>query len=366
MKNKYLLPLLVVLVTSLLFTSCTNTQKQAIGNDDDIIVIADSLLFVDLEAELLHVFEKVIYTPQPENLFHLQRENIGKIRHLQNRKNIIVLGALNSNDQTSQYLREVLDSSVTKLIQNGEEFFINKTDLWAKDQLVMFIIGNSIEELKKKILDGNEELLYSFRNMSNERLFSKLYKPSLENKKVEAELLTKYGWSIYVQPGVELAKSDSINNFVWLRSGRNTPVERWIFVRWIDNADANYLNNDSLINIRDRTTQKYYRVSGDSVSVNISFGMSKPMVSQADFNGHYSLMSQGFWTFNDKSGGGPFISYSYLDEKTNRFYMIDASIFAPKYYKKKLIQQADVILNSFNTIDELSEERIEEILDELE
>ena len=366
MKIKYLLSLLVFIGIAQFFTSCTNTQKQAIGNDDDIIVIADSLLFVNLEAELLHVFEKVIYTPQPENLFHLQRENINKIRHLQNRKNIIVLGTLDSDDQTSEYLREVLDSSVTKLIESGQEFFINKTNLWAKDQLVMFIVGNSVEELKKKILEGNEELLYSFRNMSNERLFSKLFKPSLENKKVEAEFLSKYGWSIYVQPGVELAKSDSLNNFVWLRSGRNTPVERWIFVRWVDNANANYLNNDSLINIRNRTTKKYYRVAGDSVGVKISYGMTKPMVSQADFNGHYSLMSQGFWTFDDKSGGGPFISYSYLDENTKRFYMIDASIFAPKYYKKKLIHQADVILNSFKTIDELSEERKEEILDELD
>ncbi len=362
MKIKYLSSLLVVLITSLLVVSCSNSQKQAIGKDDDIIVIADSLLYLDLEAELLHVFEKVIYTPQPENLFNLQRENIGKIRKLQNRKNIIILGALDSDDQTSKYLREVLDSSVTKLIESGQEFFINKTNLWAKDQLVMFIIGNSIDQLKKKILDGNEELLYSFRNMSNERLFSRLYKPSLENKKVEAELLSNYGWAIYVQPGVELAKSDSLNNFVWLRSGRNTPMERWIFVRWIEDANTNYLHKDSLINIRNRTTEKYYRVSGDSVNVGISFGMSKPKVSQVDFNGHYSIMSQGFWSFSDKSGGGPFVNYSFWDENTRRFYMIDASVFAPKYYKKKLIQQADVILNSFRTIDEIPEDRKEEIL----
>jgi len=366
MKIKHLLLLTSIFIASIFVTSCTNSQKPAIGNDDDIIVIADSMLYFNFEAEMLHVFEKIIYTPQPENLFNLQRENIGSLRKLQNRKNIIILGSLDSKDQTSQYLSEVLDSSVTELIKRGEEFFINKTDLWAKDQLVMFIIGNTMDELKKKILDGNEELLYSFRNSSNKRLFSKLYKPSLENKKIAAELLSDYGWSMYIQPGVELAKSDSLNNFVWLRSGRNTPVERWVFVRWIDNASSKYLNNDSLINIRNRTTKKYYRVTGDSVCVDISFGMSKPMVSQADFNGHYALMCQGFWTFNDKSGGGPFVSYSFLDEKTNRFYMIDASIFAPKYYKKKLIQQADVILSSFKTIDEMSEERREEILSELE
>lgn len=364
---KKTLSVLLILTSTLLFiSSCTNSQKPAIGNDDDIIVIADSLLYYELEAEMLHVFEKIIYTPQPENLFNLMRENQGKLNALKNRKNIIFLGALDGNDKTSKYIKGALDSSVTKMIKDGDEFFINKNDLWAKDQLVMFIVGNSIDELKNNILKGNEELLYAFRNSSKERLFSKLYKPMLENKKIEAHLLSKYDWTIYVQPAVELAKSDSVNNFVWLRSGRNRPIERWMFVHWIENAGANYLNNDSLMNIRNRVTKKYFRVSEDSVYVSISLGMSKPMVSQVNFNGRYSLMCQGFWKFNDKSGGGPFISYSFLDENTGRFYMVDASIFAPKYFKKKLIQQADVILTSFKTIDELSEDRKEDILDELD
>lgn len=273
---------------------------------------------------------------------------------------------LDSADYTSKYIKASLDSTVTELVRNNEESFINKKDLWAKDQLVMFLVSNSVDELKKNILKRNEELLYSFRHASSQRLFSKLYKPNFELKKIKAEILSKYDWTLFIQPSIDFAKSDSINNFVWLRSGRNTPIERWMFIHWIENANAQYLNNDSLINIRNRVTQRHFRVSDDSVYVDIAFGMSKPMVSQANFNGRYALMSQGFWKFSDKSGGGPFISYSFLDEKSGRFYMIDASIFAPKYYKKKLLQQADVILNSFKTIDELSEERIEDILSELE
>ena len=365
MKTKRL-PLLIMFATLLFsFASCTNSHKPAIGNDDDIIVIADSSLYYELEAEMLHVFEKIIYTPQPENLFNLMRENLGKLNRLKSRKNIIILGTLDSDDKTSQYIKKSLDSSVTKMIKSGEEVFINQNDLWAKNQLVMFIVANSVDELKKNILNNNKELLYSFRKTSNKRLFSQLYKPRLENKKIEAELLSKYGWTMYIQPDIELAKSDSVNNFVWLRSGRNRDIERWLFVHWIENANAQYLNHDSLTEIRNRVTKKYFRVSDDSVYVNISHGMSKPMISQANFNGRYALMCQGFWKFSDKSGGGPFISYSFLDEKTGRFYMIDASVFAPKYYKKKLIQRADVILTSFKTIDDLSEERIEDILDEL-
>jgi len=365
MKRKYL-PLLFITTLLLSLFSCTNSQRPAVGNGDDIIVIADSALYYELEAEMLHVFEKIIYTPQPENLFNLQRENFRKFSKLQNRKNIIILGALDSDDNTSKYIKASLDSSVTELVRNNEESFINKPNLWAKDQLVMFLVSSSVDELKKNILKRNEELLYSFRKASNQRLFAKLYKPSLELKKIKADILSNYGWTLYVQPAIDYAKSDSVNNFVWLRSGRNTPIERWMFVHWIENADAKYLNNDSLINIRNRVTKKYYRTSDDSVYVDIAYGMSKPMVAQANFNGRYALMSQGFWKFSDKSGGGPFVSYSFLDEKSGRFYMIDASIFAPKYYKKKLLQRADVVLSSFRTIDELSEENVEDILSELD
>jgi hypothetical protein len=43
--------------------------------------------------------------------------------------------------------------------------------------------------------------------------------------------------------------------------------------------------------------------------------------------------------------------------------MIDGSIYAPRYYKRNLIQQMDVTLQSFKTRAELSKERIEELLE---
>ena len=63
--------------------------------------------------------------------------------------------------------------------------------------------------------------------------------------------------------------------------------------------------------------------------------------------------------------GGPFVNYTFFDEKTHRIYMIDGSIYAPKYYKKMIIQQIDVMLQSFKTKDEISKERIKELMDAL-
>jgi len=75
------------------------------------------------------------------------------------------------------------------------------------------------------------------------------------------------------------------------------------------------------------------------------------------------MFTQGLWELNIKGMGGPFVNYFFYDEKTQRIYMIDGSIYAPRYYKRNLIQQMDVTLQSFKTKAELSKERIEELLD---
>ncbi|NUM62028.1 MAG: DUF4837 family protein [Ignavibacteriaceae bacterium] len=69
---------------------------------------------------------------------------------------------------------------------------------------------------------------------------------------------------------------------------------------------------------------------------------------------------------NEFDNSGPFVNYFFYDEKTERIYMIDGSIFAPKYYKRNLIQQTDVTLQSFRTKAELSNERIDELLNAAE
>jgi hypothetical protein len=78
---------------------------------------------------------------------------------------------------------------------------------------------------------------------------------------------------------------------------------------------------------------------------------------EVNFLDRYAIMANGFWRFSNKSGGGPYLSYTFYDEGTRRIYMLDGSIFAPKYYKKKLIQQLDVTLQSFMTRDSVSEQR---------
>lgn len=355
--------LLSVLFLSFTFYSCGG-KKPATGEEDQIIVIADSTEYFELENSLLTVFGKIIYTPQPETMFHLVRKDLSELNKYQHRKNILIVAPLNSGSKTSDFIGELLNKDVKSLVEADSISLINKKNLWAEGQLVMILSSSNLSSLSKNILKENEDLLHFFQKASNERLVKSLYNERYEQKKLEAQLLKKYGWLIYAQVDYFLAKNDSTEKFVWLRRSPGTDMERWIFVHWIDNASPALLNRDSVNSIRNRITEKYYRAADELSYVEISDDYKS--TREVNFLGRYALLTQGLWRMNDGSMGGPFINYTFYDQPTNRLYMLDGSIYAPKFYKKKLIQQVDVILQSFLAEREVSPEKKEDLFDELD
>ena len=353
-----------LVVFNLIAMGCGPRLPKAVGNDDEIFVVADSIQYEQLEGTFLQVFSKIIYTPQPEKLFELRRIDLKDLEKYKKRKNLIIAAALDSSYPTSNYIRGILDSTVTGMVENDSIFVMNKYDLWAQSQLVMVLASPTLEGLKMKMLNDHENLLYYFRNISNKRLSKSIYNARYEQMDVEAQLLNDYGWIIFVQADFHLALNKPENNFVWLRRSPGSGMERWIFIHWIEDATPEFLDPDSIAAERDRITRMYYRSSDDQSYVQIAD--SYITTTEENFNGKYALMSEGLWRMSDKSMGGPFVNYTFYDENTRRIYMLDGSIYAPKYYKKKLIQQLDVLLKSFRTKEELSQEKIEDLMDELD
>jgi hypothetical protein len=352
---------ILIILISITIISCDSTNKPAKGFEDEIIVVADSIEYEEILGSLQSVFEKEIYTPQPEKLFTLKRMSVAQLQNNERSKNIIIVAPLNSGSRTSDYIKAIVDSSIETKLAADNNFIVYKYDLWAKNQLVAVISANTIAEINQKILSNSDNLLYSFQKKSDERLFSNLYNPSYEKKDIEGKFLNEYGWVIYVQVDFAVAMDKPEEKFVWLRRSPGSEMERWIFIHWIDNASPDYLVQDSIKAIRNRLTKKFYQTSDDASYVVVAEDYF--VVNEVNFNGRYALFTQGLWELNVKGMGGPFVNYFFYDEKTQRIYMIDGSVYAPKYYKRNLIQQMDVTLQSFRTKSELTAERIEELLD---
>ncbi len=361
--KKFLVIISVVLLI-IVNQGCGSENKPARGPEDEIYVIADSAEFEELRTTLETTFEKEIYTPQPEKLFILKRINVNQVNSFKNRKNIVIVAPLNSGSKTSEYISAIVDTTVEQQLRSDGDLVVKKYDLWAKGQLVTILSAPSMQELEFKILKNKDNILYSYQKKSDQRLFESLYNSRYEKKDIEGKFLRDYGWIIYVQADFQLALNVPQSNFVWLRRSPGSDMERWIFVHWIENATPEYLNADSIRVIRNKVTKDFYRTSDDSSYVIISDDYFS--TSEVNFNGRYAILTQGLWDLNIKGMGGPFINYTFYDEDTRRIYMLDGSVFAPKYYKRTLIQQMDVTLQSFLTGKEISKERAEDLLNSIE
>ena len=67
------------------------------------------------------------------------------------------------------------------------------------------------------------------------------------------------------------------------------------------------------------------------------------------FNGVYAVETRALWRLSNYQRGGPFVSYTFVDESLNRLYYVEAYVDSPGKDKRKTMNEFEVILDSFRT-----------------
>ncbi len=340
------LSFVAVVIVVFLFVSCEIGKTNAVGQDDEIIVFADSLTWIQLEPTLKQVFEDTVFTPIPERWFSLRWTDISLFDQFEKHKNRLIVGTLDSDDPVARYLQQSLDPAVQVLVEEGKEFVFTKYDSRARGQLTMFLTGVNATGLKNSIHHRAADILYYFKNMSLKRELALIEAESNYHKKeIEQSLAERYGWSMTIQHDYWVAIDSAESRFFWVRRANPPDMERWIWVHWLESDNPALLTDRWVVTLRDSLTRKFLRTAEDDAYVEIA--PYHLQIQPVNFLGRYAIEARGNWRFTDKSGGGPFVSYTFYDEQTKRIYMLDGSVFAPRVEKKKLILQVDGLLHTF-------------------
>jgi len=359
--KKYLIALSIFSIIYF-FNGCDSSRKPATGFEDEIYVIADSSDYEEVNESLIKAFEVQINTPFPEKLFILKQITPDQLGNIKNKKNIVIAAELNSNSGASKLIQSIIDDDIKRKINSDKDYIYYAYDLWAKNQLVAIVSGKTIDDVDFKIEKNKDSLRTSFQKESDLRLRESLYNPKFEQKKIESKLLIDYGWIIYAHKDFQLQKIKPKEKFVWFKSVADLDKEKSLFVFWMDSASYLYITPDSVKSIRDRVTKEFYKSNSDSSYIVLIDSLVN--TTEVSFNGRFALCTQGLWKNTKNNLVGPFINYLLYDEKKHRIYMLDGSVNAPKYYKRNLIQQVDVMLQSFRTTSDLSDDRIDELIEE--
>jgi hypothetical protein len=315
-----------------IFSAC-GYKDSSYGEYEHIIVFADSALYKNIRPELEQTFDQFVYTPITEKSFYLELKPLHHLDKYKKYRNLLFIGLLDGEDDVSQYITQSFDIEVQQAIKAGRIFHIFQEDLFAKEQMVIFLSSTDLITLKQNLIAASDEIYKKLESYYFERLERLMF------AKGEKKVLEKYGWRIKIQHDYNLVKESDDGNFIWLR--RINP-DRSMFVFRFP-ADSLIMSDSQwLIDLRDSLTTIYYE--GDSISQKDTYTV------HTQFDDHTALKLVGIWQNHKLYIGGPFRTYAFFDKEQNYVYVIDILVTAPTRRKKPYLDQLEVIANSFQLL----------------
>lgn len=346
---------IILFIITLIFSSCESwVGEQAMpkgrGESGEIILVIDSARWAgDIGKELRRTFRELVEgLPRDEPLFdirHVIPTNYKGI--LKNAKNQVLVIPINDKNHEGLKMKNLFtQKSLDSLQENKDIFLINRKNLFATGQQVMFLIHHDDSSFKDQIEKNIDQIRFVFNTIEERRAMERMYKIR-EEKTISNKLLTDYGYKIRIPYGFRIA--DSSEDFVWLRqAGRE--IDKSIFIAFKDYTDQNAFTGEEIITWRDEICRKYiYGNPENPESFLLTETIIPPSYTEGNFDEKYSKKIQGLWKTNNISMGGPFIAYTFVDENTNRLYYIEGFVYSPGVDQRELMREMNVILKTFKS-----------------
>jgi len=350
MKQKIVLSTLILFY---LLSNCSSDNQtsrdflpNANGTESEMLIVMDSSKFKKkLGRSLINVFGENIYgLPQPEPYFdlkYIRPNNFNSI--LKFAKNIIIVFTLEGGSSSSKLLRnEFNQNSIEKIQMDTSLFMMIKKDQYAKGQEILYLFSKDDATLLEHIKKNKDKLRNYFENKAIKNINKKNI--SNANKNISKDLIKRYGFNINIPSGFSIAKLDS--QFVWLRE-IDPELEKNIFVYFENYVSDDIFYKKNIEDFRKKISLKYLR-DIENPSIYMTYQKELPfMKKEVNFKNNFSIETRGLWKLSDISGGGPFLSYTFVDKDSNRLYYMEGYIYAPGSKKRDLMREIYSILWSF-------------------
>lgn len=344
----------------ILFVSCGQTKKniqkefmpKARGESDEIILVADSTQWADttgLGQELKKTFtEPMLGLPQDEPMFNVSKVNPRRLNSvLKSATNMVFVMTLDSRTLDSQVLQEFFtDQSLNQIKRDTTNFMRIEKDLFARGQTVMFLYAASEEQLAKKIKYNRSQIREFFESSAKSTIKNNLAKS--HEKELEARLRETHNVDILLPYGWEKARD--FKNFVWFRK-LDAHTEQSLFIYYEPYRDESIFNDIGAF--RDEITQRFL-YDGENKEVHIKRQEIVPVFTERiNFNGHFAVESRSLWMISDASRGGPFVSYTIVDQEAGLVYYVEGYVDSPGTKKKTFVRELEAMLSTFRTKSDL-------------
>ncbi|NOX86218.1 MAG: DUF4837 family protein [Chlorobi bacterium] len=333
MAGKYLkLSLAAWLFLTMVFfvTSCTETVKRtkkerSMGSTSEILVVVQN------EQQWENNVGKVIRKYLAQDQYGLnQPEPIFKLSHIQ-------------KQSFSELFHKHRNLLIVNIDKNAKEPKIESfKDYWAKPQEVITITAPSAMEFVKMFKNNAETFIQKYSHTERERILS-VYRSSCPNKVTEA-VLKQFKLDMIIPKDYYVAKTDT--NFMWIRKETNT-FSQGLLIFEDPYIDTVQFSTASIIARTNRFQKQYVpgATEGSFMSIDEEFVVPRARVV-TDFTTDYAVEVRGLWKVEGDFMGGPFLSVTFVDPRTNHIVTIMGYVYYPAKDKRDMLRQLEAIIYS--------------------
>lgn len=315
---------------------------------NEILVVMDSAKWEGaLGDELRQTFGAAIPgLPQEEASFIIRYVSPRHFKgFMKNYPNIVFVTTLDDRSKDSRVMRSYFtENSLQQIRENPDMFMLARKNEYARGQEVLHLFAKTEEELLQKI-EENKRSLYSYfaeseRNRLSRRLFT-----GLPNKKVSNYVEKQHGFRMEFPLGYDVAAS--ADNFIWVRKlDQEEDISIWVGYQEYNNE--NVFQEENILELRKQIASQF--IFGKDSSTYMKTERDVPVhTREVNFKGNYAVETRGLWRLHNMIMGGPFLSYTFVDEDTNRLYYIEGFAYAPGEKKRGAIREIEAILHTFKT-----------------
>lgn len=209
-----------------------------------------------------------------------------------------------------------------------------ETNRWAKDQVILKIHAPSNSEFEVFVQENRQRIIDFFTKMEMNRLI-------VELKKDHSEIISHWAKEIFdceVLAPKEITSYKKGDGFLWGSSNTASGLENIVIYSYPYEGPETFTKAYALAK-RDSIMEK--NLPGEKPGMFMTADSSCVAVKPIVVHGQYAFEMRGLWIMKNDCMGGPFVSFSRVDQENNRVVVAEGFVYAPEKMKRGLIRRLE-------------------------
>ncbi len=322
----------------------------AYGKINELVLVADKSVWESDIGDTIRYYLSSAYIilPQPEPILDIRFYEPKDLRAVSGRKNFrtyLFIGDLNDGSSpTTKMIKEDIGSEGVYRAEEDPSFNLSVgANKWAKDQVLIYQFAKDKSTLIDNIKKNAATIVKRVNRHDRDVVDANIYQGGV-NAEMVSLVKARMGVDLKVPYDYFLAMDDTTSNTVWIRKETDY-LGSHIFLHKFSYKDQKQLSKEG---IKQQLNKLGLFVSTeiDGTYMRIN-DVDLPMyTTNVQFDGKFAVESRGIWDIENDFMGGPFISYSILDPKTNEILLVEGFIHAPSKDKRDYMQQLEHIFRT--------------------